>query len=315
MAIKNKLYFLCFLFLLYSLEIKSQESSSLQPLTEVFLILQKQYNIQFNFAEDALEGVLIIPPAENLSLEDALLYLEVNSIFSFDNLDGNYILVRIKDKAFKLQQLPEVILSKYIVKGINKLDDGSYEIDFKQFDILPGLIDTDVLQAIQAFPGVQSINETVSNINIRAGTHDQNLILWDGIKMYQSGHFFGLISMFNPQMTQQVNVLKNGTEVSFTDGVSGTISMETNSEINTKFKGSLGVNFIDANGFADIPLNKNSSLQIAARKSISEFVETPTYTNYFDRISQDTEVENMDSNAINSNQEFDFYDTSSTMDL
>ncbi|WP_033961628.1 TonB-dependent receptor plug domain-containing protein [Psychroserpens jangbogonensis] len=310
MAIKNKLYFLCFLILQFSFEINAQETSTKLPLTDVFLILQKQYNIQFNFAEDTLEGITIVPPSESLTLDETLLYLEVNSIFSFDNLDGTFILVRTKDKTFELQQLSEVILSKYIVKGINKLNNGSYEIDFEQFDILPGLIDTDVLQAVQALPGIQSINETVSNINIRAGTHDQNLILWDGIKMYQSGHFFGLISMFNPQITQQVNVIKNGTQVALTDGVSGTISMETSSEINDTFKGSLGVNFIDANGFIDVPVSEKSSLQVAARKSISDFAETPTYSNFFDRISQDTEVESNTNNAINSDQEFDFYDTS-----
>ena len=91
------------------------------------------------------------------------------------------------------QPLSEVVISNYITSGINKINNGSYEIDFTNFDILPGLIDNDVLQSVQAFPGIQSVNETVSNINIRGGTHDQNLILWDGIKMYQSGHFFGLI--------------------------------------------------------------------------------------------------------------------------
>lgn len=310
MAIKNKPYFICLLFLIFSFEINAQETPDKLPLTEVFLTLQEQYNIQFNFAEDMLEGITIVPPSETLILEELLLYLESNTPFLFENLNDTYILVSYKKDVFELQQLSEVVLSEYIVKGINKLNNGSYQIDFTTFDILPGLIDTDVLQAVQAFPGIQSSNETVSNINIRAGSHDQNLILWDGIKMYQSGHFFGLISMFNPQITQQVNVLKNGTKVSLTDGVSGTISMETSSDINDTFKGSLGINFIDANGFADIPLSEKSSLQVAARKSISDVTETPTYTNFFKRISQNTEVENNANDIMNSNQEFDFYDTS-----
>ncbi|MBR9846323.1 MAG: Plug domain-containing protein, partial [Algicola sp.] len=277
MGIKNKPYFIYILFFLFSFEIYAQETPDRLPLTDVFLTLQEQYKIQFNFAEDLLEDITVVPPSETLKLEEMLLYLEMNTPFLFENLNGTYILVRFKKDIFELQQLSEVVLSEYIVKGINKLNNGSYQIDFTTFDILPGLIDTDVLQAVQAIPGIQSHNETVSNINIRAGSHDQNLILWDGIKMYQSGHFFGLISMFNPQITQQVNVLKNGTKVSLTDGVSGTISMETSSEINDTFKGSLGVNFIDANGFADIPLSEKSSLQIAARKSISDVTETPTY--------------------------------------
>ena len=209
-----------------------------------------------------------------------------------------------------VHSLSQVLISNYITSGINKINDGSYEIDFNQFDILPGLIDNDVLQSVQAFPGIQSINETVSNINIRGGTHDQNLILWDGIKMYQSGHFFGLISMYNPQITQKVSLLKNGSDVSYTDGVSGTINMQTNKNINTKLKGNIGVNLTDANAFIDLPIGKKSSIQIAGRKSVSDFFNTPTYNNYFDRISQDTEVENNTENINNSNESFDFYDVS-----
>ena len=309
MAIKNKPYFIYLIFLLFSFGLHAQKTADRLPLTDVFLSLQKRYHIQFNYAEDQLEGITVVTPSENFTLEELLRYLESNTPFLFENLDGTFILVRSKKDIFELQQLSEVVLSEYIIKGINKLNNGSYDIDFKAFDILPGVIDTDVLQAVQAFPGIQSNNETVSNINIRAGSHDQNLILWDGIKMYQSGHFFGLISMFNPQITQEVNVLKNGTKVSLTDGVSGTISMETSSEINNTFKGSLGVNFIDANGFADIPISEKSSLQVAARKSISDVAETPTYTNFFKRISQNTEVERNTTNIVNSDQEFDFYDT------
>ncbi|MBL4662277.1 MAG: TonB-dependent receptor plug domain-containing protein [Flavobacteriaceae bacterium] len=208
------------------------------------------------------------------------------------------------------ESLSQIILPNYLVEGISKLNTGDLEIDFKKFNLLPGLIETDVLQAVQAFPGVQSINETVSNINIRGGSHDQNLILWDDIKMYQSGHFFGLISVFNPQITQKVSLKKNGTSVDYSGGVSGTISMATDKSVNSKFKGNIGASFIDASGFVDVPLGNKSSLQIAARKSLSDIVITPTYEAYFNRISQGTEVQTNMESILNSNQNFDFYDTS-----
>src|SRR5690606_38096795 len=124
-----------------------------------------------------------------------------------------------------VQSLSEVYLTSYITAGITKTSLGTYEIDFSNFYILPGLIDTDVLLSVQAFPGVLSVDETVSNINIRCCYHDPSLILLDGIKMYQSGHFFGLIALYNLQMTIDVLLIKNGTSASYTDRVSGTISM------------------------------------------------------------------------------------------
>lgn len=208
------------------------------------------------------------------------------------------------------QKIAAVVVQGYLVRGIDKNSDGTTAINFNKFSALPGLIETDVLQTVQALPGVLSIDETVSNINIRGGSHDQNLILWDDIKMYQSGHFFGLISSFNPQITKTATVITNGTDASYSDGVSGSIQMKTDNQVQQDFKGSLGVNFISADVFADIPLGEKSSVQIAGRKSVDDLIRTPTYDVYFDRVIQETEIENNVESVINSNQDFSFYDTS-----
>lgn len=208
------------------------------------------------------------------------------------------------------ERLSEVVIMNLLTKGINKKSDGSYLIDFSNFGILPGLLETDALQTVQALPGVQSINETVSNINIRGGSNDQNLLLWDGIKMYQSGHFFGLISIYNPFMTPYTRLIKNGSQVDYTDGVSGTIEMGTAQDLNDEFTGSLGLNFISAYGFADIPLGRRSSLQVAARNSISNLVKTPTYNSYADRIISGTDLQSNLQYQKGADIEFDFYDAS-----
>ncbi len=210
----------------------------------------------------------------------------------------------------KQEEITQVSLTGYLIKGIDKNIDGSIAIDFSEFSLLPGLIEADVLHSIQALPGIQSADETVSNINIRGGSHDQNLILWDDIKMYQSGHFFGLISSFNPQITQKAIVTTNGSDASLSNGVSGTIHMKSDDKIQRELKGSFSLNFINANAFLDLPLGKKSSIQIAARRSIDEWLRTPTYEEYFERVTQNTEVANNVVNVTNSNQSFKFYDTS-----
>lgn len=207
-------------------------------------------------------------------------------------------------------KLENIALTTYLVKGLDKTSDGSIEINFDQFTLLPGLIENDVLQATQALPGITSTDETVSNINIRGGANDQNLILWDNIKMYQTGHFFGLISAFNPQITQKVSIVKNGTTTKYTDGTSGTLAMFTDDKVTKDIRGNVAINFLSAEGFLDLPTGNNSSLQVAARHSLSNFLRTPTYATYFDRISQNTEVESNEASIINTDQNFSFYDTS-----
>ncbi|KAG1657664.1 hypothetical protein GQR58_023330 [Nymphon striatum] len=123
----------------------------------------------------------------------------------------------------------------------------------------------DVLQTVQALPGVKSIDETVSDINIRGGSNDQNLIIWDGIKMYQSGHFFGLISAFNPHLTDKVTLIKNGTSAQYGDGVSGIINMRTKNELTDEYYGGAGFNLISGDLFGQVPLNDKVAIQFSAQ--------------------------------------------------
>lgn len=224
----------------------------------------------------------------------------------FFNLESCESVIMIEEH----QVISPIIINGYLVAGIDKRQDGSTLIDYDKFSLLPGLIESDVLQTVQALPSVLSVDETVSNINIRGGSHDQNLILWDGIKMYQSGHFFGLISSFNPLITKTANVINNGTDAAFSDGISGSILMQSDTDLQSKFKGSLGINLLNTDLFLDIPLGEKSSLQITGRKSLDDIYRTPTYKSYFDRVTQNTEAQTNVSEVSNSNQVFNFYDTS-----
>ncbi|SMC63450.1 TonB-dependent receptor [Cellulophaga tyrosinoxydans] len=210
------------------------------------------------------------------------------------------------------QELKEVIVYKFLTTGILKQQDASILLKTKDFGILPGQIEPDVLQTVQALPGIKSIDETVSDINVRGGTNDQNLILWDGIKMYQSGHFFGLISAFNPYLTEKVTTIKNGTSAAFGDGVSSVISMETKDELSDTFYGGGGINLISGDAYGQIPISDKLGLQFSGRRSITDFLNTPTYKRFYERAFQDTEVNSNNPNPDEfiRNEDFYFYDFS-----
>lgn len=210
------------------------------------------------------------------------------------------------------QELNEVIVYKFLTTGITKQQDASILLKTKDFGILPGQIEPDVLQTVQALPGIKSIDETVSDINVRGGTNDQNLILWDGIKMYQSGHFFGLISAFNPYLTEKVTTIKNGTSAAYGDGVSSVISMETKDELSDTFYGGGGINLISGDAYGQIPISEKVGLQFSGRRSLTDFMNTPTYQRFYERAFQDTEVNSNQPNPdeLNRNKDFYFYDFS-----
>ncbi len=215
--------------------------------------------------------------------------------------------IELKESAEVLNQ---IIITKFLTTGLQKRSDGSTVLNTEKFGILPGLSDPDILQSIQALPGVESVNESISNINVRGGTNDQNLILWDHIKMYHSGHFFGLISAYNPNLTEKVVVTKNGTSSEFSDGVSSTINMFTKDDVNDRLRGGFGVNLINADAFLEIPISKKLAVHLSGRRSFTDFIASPTYDNYFERSFQDSELTTNSDNISESSRasEFFFYD-------
>ncbi len=213
----------------------------------------------------------------------------------------------------KISLLRDVVLESIFSKGINKTVDGALKLDVSTFGNLPGLTEPDVLQMIQALPGVNSVDETISNINIRGGTTDENLILWDGIRMYQNGHFFGMISGFNPYLTETVSFYKNGTPARYGESVSGLISMHSSDEFPEKIKAGFQINMINAGAFAKIPVNDKLVIHTSGRRTYTDFIETPAFKQYFNKVFQDTEITNLQNNQqgqLSSEDDFTFYDFS-----
>lgn len=214
--------------------------------------------------------------------------------------------------SYAITELKELVVSEFITEGISKKADGSFVVHTEQIKILPGLVEPDVLKGLQVIPGILSVDETVSNLNVRGGTNDQNLVLWDGIRMYQAGHFFGLISVFNPYIIKRATLVKNGSSSDLTDGVSSTIILDTSDDRPQNVNGSIGVNMLNADGYINLPLGKKSFAQISGRRSLADVAETPTYRQYFSRAFRQSDITedlfNPDSSRVTSNEKFSFSD-------
>jgi len=301
-----------FIFCIIPTWLQSQTEEK-QPLVLIISNIEKEHNVLFSYANKILEGIVCNTPPKQFSLKEKLDYIEKQVPLKFKILDQRYISIKQnKERHFPpaIQLLDEITVSDYLSQSVLKDINGTIIIEPGKFNILPGLTEPDLLQTIQAIPGVLSINETVSNINVRGGTHDQNLILWDGIKMYQSGHFFGLISAFSPYLTNRVMISKNGTSAIHGDGVSSTIDMQLDQKLNDTISSGAGLNLIHVDAFTKLPINKKLELQLTARRAITDYVESITYEQYFKRVFQDTDIDNdtSDSKMTNTNEAFYFYD-------
>lgn len=305
-----------FLFIGISSHCWTQTGNEKKLLTEVLKQIETKFNVRFSYADETVKAVKISFD-DNLSLEDALKYLEEKTGLVFNKLSNRFISVEKEkpdntSKDYNIQRLDEVFIQNYLTKGLAKAIDGTIEISPQEFGILPGLSEPDILQTIQTLPGITSADERISNINIRGGTNDQNLILYEGIRMYQTGHFFGLISAFNPYLTEKVDITINGTKAKYGSGVSSAISIENSNKISKESKSGAGFNLLSVDGFSKFQISKKTELQVSARRSYTDALLTPTYDNYLERIFNNSELRASETpeSQLQQNERFFFYDAS-----
>ncbi len=210
----------------------------------------------------------------------------------------------------KIEILTEVIAQQYLASGMSKRNDGAFEVKPKKFGILPGLIEPDILQTIQQIPGIYSADETISNINVRGGTHDQNLFLWNGIRIFQTGHFFGLISAFNPSLAHNIKIYKNGTSAFYGESMSSLVAISTHTPEIESANSSVGANLISADFYTKIKTSATASFEISGRRSFTDLVASPTYQKYYDRIFQNTIITDANNQNVDykADKNFYFYD-------
>jgi hypothetical protein len=288
----------------------------------------------------------LIDAVSGKGIENALIKIEKTDFTTFTEANGHFTIPKISSEKIQilhqgyqtfsispealdvpdcpkfqlqpiLQNLDEVITQRYLTTGISKKNDGTIVIKPKKFGLLPGLIEPDVLQTMQQIPGIISIDETISNINVRGGTHDQNLFLWNGIRMFQTGHFFGLISAFNPSLAQNITISKNGSSAFFGESVSSLVDISSQNSNTENTNVSLSSNMISAELYAKVKISDNSNFTFSSRRSLTDIFQSPTYRSYSNRIFQNTVITDLSTNAIvgyKSDVDFYFYDITAQLE-
>ena len=305
---KNLIYILFFLHYIVAF---SQEKATISVqfndvlISQALVKLEKAYNVRFSYQDSLLIGKKVTLKKANRTLHQVLEELSEETTLEFQNINERYIFVVASNNIKNIQHLSDVIITGYLTKGIYKNKDATFTIKPKKLEILPGLIEADVLESIQLLPGVISPNETATGFTVRGGALDQNRVIWDGINIYHKGHLFGMISAFNPNSTSEVFFYNKGTHSRFGERVSSVIDIYSANKVSNKFNAGFGVNGINGDVYFEAPIIKNKvSVQASLRKSYTEVYQSPTFDKLADKVFQSTKIDDIQ----NTNSDFSFLD-------
>lgn len=101
------------------------------------------------------------------------------------------------------------------------------ELSRTQLKLIPGVVEADVLRALEVLPGVVSTSDYSSAFNVRGGSADQNLILLDGVPVYNPFHLGGLFSVFNADVVARAEMLAGGFPAQYGSRVASVLNVES----------------------------------------------------------------------------------------
>lgn len=138
--------------------------------------------------------------------------------------------------------------------------------DLKKMPVVLGEIDP--LKTITLLPGVKNGGEASAGIYVRGGGPDQNLVLLDGIPVYNPNHLLGFFSIFNGEAVKNVEVIKGGIPAEYGGRLSSVINIETREGNKDSIKGSGGIGLIASRISIEGPIKKKkSSFIVSARRT------------------------------------------------
>ncbi len=162
----------------------------------------------------------------------------------------------------KLKEVNEI--EQVVIYSTNQVNDnlntGSHTIRIEQLKYLPSLGgEKDILKAIQMLPGIQSGNEGSNGLYIRGGNIDENLILLDGIPLYNINHIGGFVSIFNPDAINLAEIIKSGFPAKYGGRLSSVLNITMKDGNLNKFSNNFSLSPITSNFSLNGPIIKNKS--------------------------------------------------------
>ena len=147
----------------------------------------------------------------------------------------------------------------------------------EQLKTLPVFMgEADVMKTLQLMPGVQSGNEGTSGIYVRGGGPDQNLILLDGVPVYNANHLFGFFSVFNPDAISSINLIKGGFPAQYSGRLSSVIDIRLKEGNDKKYGGEFSIGSIAAKVMVEGPIWKDhTSFIFSARRTYIDVLAAP----------------------------------------
>lgn len=211
-----------------------------------------------------------------------------------------------KDTIINISLVENSELKEVIVEGNHKGVDvkssqmSVINIPITQIKTIPSLMgETDVIKVLQLLPGVKAGVDGSAGMYVRGGGPDENLLLLDGVPVYNVNHLFGFFSVFNADAIKDVTLYKGSFPARFGERLSSVVDIRMNDGDNQHLHGNITVGLIASKFNLEGPLfDKKTTFNISGRRTYADLLIKPFFS----------QIVGKNSDGTNANFAYYFYD-------
>ncbi|MDP6089994.1 MAG: TonB-dependent receptor [Candidatus Marinimicrobia bacterium] len=162
--------------------------------------------------------------------------------------------------AEKMVEMTEVEVTAERLQRRNNIQPSKINLSPRMMKAAPALAEPDLFRTIQALPGVLTTSEFSTGLVIRGGNTDQNLILLDGITVYNPSHLGGVFSNFIVDGVKEAELIKGGYNAEYGGRLSAVLNVISREGNRNKFKGKANLSLLSAQTTLEGPFYKGAWL-------------------------------------------------------
>jgi len=180
--------------------------------------------------------------------------------------------------------LSEVVVSAEKIENVRGTTMGVERLKIKDIKNIPMVFgEVDIIRVVMSLPGVKAVGEASSGFNVRGGSTDQNLILFNDGTIYNPTHLFGFFSAFNPDLIKDMELYKSSIPVKYGGRISSVLDISTREGNKKKFTGSASLGLLTSRLTLEGPLfSEKTSYILGGRTTYSDWIlkELPEKSGY-----------------------------------
>ncbi|MCI2108728.1 MAG: TonB-dependent receptor [Bacteroidales bacterium] len=170
-----------------------------------------------------------------------------------------------KDTVINVTLSPSTTLSEAVVvarnnAGIRSTNMSALDVPISQVIKSPTLFgESDIIKFLQMLPGVQGGMEGTTGIHVRGGSQDENLVMLDGIPIYNIDHVLGIFSVFTPEAVKKVTFYKGAFPARYGGRISSIVDVRTNDGNLKETHGVVSVGMLTSRAHVEGPIKQDKT--------------------------------------------------------